>query len=100
MFCSNYVVQYILALEMPWVIADVMNHLEGKYASLSIKKYSSNVIETCLKNSGVEGCARILGELVNSSLFGQLLQDPFANYVIQCALKETKVGSLSLSSLH
>lgn len=90
---GNYVVQYILALEMPWVIADVMDHLEGKYASLSMQKYSSNVIETCLKNSGEEGCVRIVRELVNSSLFGQLLQDPFANYVVQCALKESK-GSL------
>jgi hypothetical protein len=90
---GNYVVQYILALEMPWVIADVMDHLEGKYASLSMQKYSSNVIETCLKNSGEEGCVRIVRVLVNSSLFGQLLQDPFANYVVQCALKESK-GSL------
>lgn len=93
---GNYVVQYILALEMPWVIADVMNHIEGKYASLSIQKYSSNVIETCLKNSGEEGRARIVGELVNSPLFGQLLQDPFANYVVQCALKESK-GSLHIT---
>lgn len=90
---GNYVVQYILALEMPWVIEDVINHLESKYAILSMQKYSSNVIETCLKNSGDEGCGRIIRELVNSSLFGQLLQDPFANYVIQCALKESK-GSL------
>ena len=35
---GNYVVQYILALEMPWVIADVMDHLEGKYAILSMQK--------------------------------------------------------------
>jgi hypothetical protein len=82
---------------MPWVIADVMDHLEGKYASLSMQKYSSNVIETCLKNSGEEGCVRIVRELINSSLFGQLLQDPFANYVVQCALKESKVGNLFLS---
>ena len=43
--------------------------------SFPCKKYNSNVIETCLKNSGEEGCVRIVRELVNSSLFGQLLQD-------------------------
>jgi hypothetical protein len=40
---GNYVVQYILALEMPWVIADVMDHLEGKYASLSMQKKKKKI---------------------------------------------------------
>lgn len=67
---------------MPWVIEDVINHIEGKYVSLSMQKYSSNVLETCFKNSKEEGCACIIQELVSDSLFGQLLEGSFSNYVI------------------
>eukprot|EP01018_Ginkgo_biloba_P014812 Gb_24858 [translate_table: standard] len=87
---GNYVVQYILDLEIPWASVDVMAQLEGNCAYLSMQKFSSNVIEKCLKLSGDEGRACIVRELVNSSRLGQLLQDPFANYVVQSALTVSK----------
>ncbi|KAH9315064.1 hypothetical protein KI387_023691 [Taxus chinensis] len=87
---GNYVVQYVLDLGMPWVTADVVGQLNGNYAHLSMQKFSSNVVERCLKISGEEGRAHIVRELINSSRLGQLLQDPFANYVVQCALTVCK----------
>eukprot|EP00252_Welwitschia_mirabilis_P019721 TRINITY_DN4646_c0_g1_i4.p1 TRINITY_DN4646_c0_g1~~TRINITY_DN4646_c0_g1_i4.p1 ORF type:complete len:925 (-),score=199.35 TRINITY_DN4646_c0_g1_i4:717-3491(-) len=91
---GNYVVQYILDLdEMQWVRKDVMNQLQGNYASLSMQKFSSNVVEKCLKIASDEERANIVHELITSTHLGQLLQDPYANYVVQCALSVCK-GSL------
>lgn len=87
---GNYVVQYILDLGIPWANDAVMNQLEGNYACLSMQKFSSNVVEKCLKLAGEEKRARIIRELINNSRLGQLLQDPFANYVVQSALAASK----------
>lgn len=80
-------------LGIPWANDDVMNQLEGHYACLSMQKFSSNVVEKCLKLAGEEKRARIIRELINNSRLGQLLQDPFANYVVQSALATSKVLS-------
>ncbi|KAJ7566493.1 hypothetical protein O6H91_02G106000 [Diphasiastrum complanatum] len=87
---GNYVVQYILDLGIPWASMEVMIRLEGNYALLSMQKFSSNVVEKCLKQAGDEYRTRIVNELMSSSVLGQLLQDPYANYVVQCALTVTK----------
>eukprot|EP01018_Ginkgo_biloba_P035042 Gb_33608 [translate_table: standard] len=87
---GNYVVQYILDLEIPWATENVIAQLEGNYAHLSMQKFSSNVVEKCLKLSGEENRTTIIRELINSSRLGQLLQDPYANYVVQSALAVSK----------
>ncbi|XP_002961917.2 pumilio homolog 12 [Selaginella moellendorffii] len=92
---GNYVVQYILD-EAPWIAPEVMAQLEGHHAHLAMQKFSSNVVEKCLKQGADDKRARIIHELTKSAFLGQLLQDPFANYVIQCALTVTK-GALHAS---
>eukprot|EP00897_Mesotaenium_endlicherianum_P003606 jgi/Mesen1/3273/ME000019S02688 len=87
---GNYVVQYILDLNLPWATRDVMTRLEGNYPHLSQQKFSSNVVEKCLKLSQEDTRARLVREMVASPRLGQLLQDPFANYVIQSALTVSK----------
>ncbi|KAH9330952.1 hypothetical protein KI387_003060 [Taxus chinensis] len=87
---GNYVVQYILDLKIPWATEDVTDQLEGNYAHLSMQKFSSNVVEKCLKLAGEEKRAQIIRELINTSRLGQLLQDPYANYVVQSALNASK----------
>ena len=58
-----------------------------------MQKFSSNVVERCLKLSGVdperEGIVR---ELVASPLLARLLQDAYGNYVVQSALAITTGG--------
>lgn len=90
---GNYVVQYILDLGIPWATVEVISHLEGNYAHLAMQKFSSNVVEKCLKLAGEESQTLIIQELITSLRLGQLLQDPFANYVVQSALTVSK-GSL------
>lgn len=87
---GNYVVQYVLNLNIPRVTGDIILILEGNYVNLSMQKFSSNVVEKCLKLSRDEARARLIYELINSSQLGQLLQDPYANYVVQCALAVSK----------
>ncbi|KAF5185406.1 Pumilio-like protein [Thalictrum thalictroides] len=87
---GNYVVQFVLELKVPSVNAALMSQFEGKYVLLSTQKFSSNVVEKCLKIFGEEGYSVIIKEFLLSSQFEKLLQDQYANYVIQTALKVSK----------
>ncbi|KAH7567768.1 hypothetical protein JRO89_XS07G0143600 [Xanthoceras sorbifolium] len=93
----NYVVQYIIELKIPSVIANLHSQFEGHYVHLSRQKFSSHVVEKCLRNFG-ESRSQVVHELLSVPHFEQLLQDPFANYVIQSALAATK-GPLHASLL-
>ncbi|XP_072971378.1 putative pumilio homolog 7, chloroplastic isoform X1 [Typha angustifolia] len=90
---GNYVVQYVLDLEIPSALAVLASQFEGKYIKLSMQKFSSNVVEKCLKVFTEHDKATIILELLSMPQFEQLLQDPYANYVIQSALQISK-GSL------
>ncbi|CAL5418040.1 unnamed protein product [Camellia sinensis] len=63
-----------------------------------MQKFSSHVVEKCLKHFE-ESRPRIIHELLSVPHFEQLLQDPFANYVIQSALEVSK-GTLHASLVH
>jgi pumilio RNA-binding family len=93
---GNYVVQYILDLGLPWCNAEVMMRLAGNYAELSTQKFSSNVVEKCLKladQSLEERRDAVVREIMNSPLLDRLLMDPYGNYVVQSTLSVTR-GSL------
>ncbi|URE28159.1 Pumilio domain-containing protein C6G9.14 [Musa troglodytarum] len=85
--------QYILDLRNPLATANLVSQFEGKYVQLSVQKFSSNVVEKCLKTFGEDDRATIIIELLSVSHFDQLLQDPYANYVIRSAIENSK-GSL------
>ncbi|KAM3342552.1 putative pumilio 8, chloroplastic [Capsicum galapagoense] len=95
---GNYVVQFIIELKIPSVAAMLCSQFERHYVYLSRQKFSSHVIEKLLK-CFEESRSRIINELVSEPHFDQLLQDPFANYVIQSALGVTK-GSVRALLLH
>ncbi|KAL6179486.1 hypothetical protein ACLB2K_051001 [Fragaria x ananassa] len=86
---GNYVVQYVIELKIPAVMARVISQLKGHFVLLSMQKCSSHVVEKCLKHYE-ESRAKVIQELLSVSRFEQLLQDPYANYVIQSALSVTK----------
>ncbi|THG13157.1 hypothetical protein TEA_029883 [Camellia sinensis var. sinensis] len=91
--CRNYVVQFVFEIEDPWATVDILDQLEGDYGDLSMQKYSSNVVEKCLKYAGEESQSCIIHELINNRRLDQIMQDPYGNYVIQAALNHSK-GSL------
>ncbi|MBA0595726.1 putative pumilio homolog 8, chloroplastic [Gossypium raimondii] len=92
---GNYVVQYIIELKVRSAVDNLLSQFKGHYVHLSMQKFSSHVVEKCLKYFA-ESRSQIIHELISVVHFEQLLQDPFANYVIQSALAVTK-GSLHAS---
>lgn len=91
LFCRNYVVQIILDQEIPWATDAILDQLQGRFGDLSMQKYSSNVVEKCLKLARDIGRAKIIRELMNSYDLPQIMLDQYGNYVIQSALRECKV---------
>ncbi|KAL2339902.1 hypothetical protein Fmac_007842 [Flemingia macrophylla] len=86
---GNYVVQYVIEMDTAPASAKLLGLFKGNYVNLSTQKFSSHVVEKCLKHI-VDARTRIVRELLTAPRFEQLLQDPFANYVIQSALGVTK----------
>ncbi|KAH0453357.1 hypothetical protein IEQ34_017681 [Dendrobium chrysotoxum] len=97
---GNYVVQYILDLHNQSANAILLSQFKGNYVELSMQKFSSNVVEKCLKVLDEDERAKIIAELLHTETFEQLLQDPYANYVIQSALCTTKGSPLHASLVH
>ena len=50
---GNYVVQYVLELGHAEASGAVIHHLAGHFAELSMQKFSSNVVEKCMKLGGM-----------------------------------------------
>ncbi|KAK3136663.1 hypothetical protein QOZ80_5BG0440570 [Eleusine coracana subsp. coracana] len=90
---GNYVVQYVMDLKIPKANSSLAQQFEGKYIHLSMQKFSSNVVEKCLKVFKEADKANIILELLATPHLEQLLQHPYANYVIYSALQNSK-GSL------
>ncbi|KAB8090586.1 hypothetical protein EE612_015808 [Oryza sativa] len=87
---GNYVIQYVLDLKIPFANAQLASLFQGNYVYLSKQKVGSNVVEKCLKVFPDDDKAAIIWELISASHFEQLLQDPYANYVIHTALVQTR----------
>jgi Pumilio-family RNA binding repeat len=92
---GNYVLQYILDKEF----ADLpllVNQFKGRVVQLSKAKFSSNVIEKViiLQSSISHQCIRVenggresmIEELLAPGAIGELIDDPYGNYVVQTAL--------------
>ena len=74
---GNYVVQYVLELGHPEATERIMDKLTGHYSDLAQQKFSSNVVEKCLKLGGpslAEARERVIRELVASPVMARLLQ--------------------------
>ncbi|XP_062209143.1 putative pumilio homolog 7, chloroplastic [Phragmites australis] len=99
---GNYVVQYVLGLKIPSANAHLASQFEGRYVHLSKQKVSSNVVEKCLKFFSDDDKAVIVRELIKGSHFEQLLQDPYANYVIYTALLHTRghLNNILVEAIH
>ncbi|CAH9084704.1 unnamed protein product [Cuscuta epithymum] len=87
---GNYVVQFILELKIPSAISKLISHFEGNFVHLSTQKFSSHVVEKCLVECDYKVKSKIVHELISTTHFERLLQDPHANYVIQTALRTSE----------
>ncbi|KAF5001293.1 hypothetical protein FGRMN_1138 [Fusarium graminum] len=84
---GNYVVQYIIDLNEPVFTEPIVLTFKDCITSLSRHKFSSNVIEKCLRCAQPFSKDLIVDELLRNQEMERLLRDSFANYVIQTALE-------------
>lgn len=83
---GNYLIQSILDCAPPAVRTNIKVKMEGKFMRLSKQKFSSNVVEKCLKQSSAHWRNIIIRELIAQPAVGELLRDRYGNFVIQCSL--------------
>ncbi|KDN49895.1 ARM repeat-containing protein [Tilletiaria anomala UBC 951] len=83
---GNYVVQYVLDLNDARFSEAVIRQFVGNVCALSVQKFSSNVIEKCVRVSEQATKKQLIEELINRTRLEKLLRDSFANYVVQTAL--------------
>lgn len=83
---GNYVVQYILDLAETRFTNPLCGTFAGNIPALSKQKFSSNVIEKCLRTA--DGSARrdMIDEILSGNELEKMLRDSFANYVVQTAM--------------
>ncbi|KAI0025815.1 armadillo-type protein [Xylariomycetidae sp. FL0641] len=83
---GNYVVQYIIDLNEPSFTTPIVHQLLGHVGDLSRHKFSSNVIEKCLRCGNEASKSALVDELMAPGEMERLLRDSYGNYVIQTAL--------------
>ncbi|OCK77345.1 ARM repeat-containing protein [Lepidopterella palustris CBS 459.81] len=83
---GNYVVQYILDLNEQSFTRPLCLGFRSQVAELSKQKFSSNVIEKCIRVADMETRRVLIEELLEPIELEKLLRDSYANYVIQTAL--------------
>ena len=83
---GNYVVQYVVEHSSPTVARELAGRLKGNFVTLSRQKFSSNVVEKLLNCNDPTVVSMLVDEIIAYPAMGDLLQDAFANYVIQTAL--------------
>ena len=90
----NFVVQHVMTAvpkARDWLHAA----FRGRYVSLSTQAASSHVVQRCLDLFSPEQADEIVGELLACHHWGftfqQLITDPYANYVLQSAMRRREV---------
>jgi len=84
---GNYVIQYIIDLNEPAFTEPVVNQFRTHVSQLSRHKFSSNVIEKCLRCAQDPSKDMIVDEILAPGEIKNLIRDNYANYVIQTALE-------------
>ncbi|RCH78622.1 hypothetical protein CU098_004331, partial [Rhizopus stolonifer] len=95
---GNYVVQYVLELGDAKFSDQLIRQFIGHISELSVQKYSSNVIEKCIRVAEEDTRSHLIEEMINKPQLEKLLRDSYANYVVQTALdfaNETQHQKLS-----
>ncbi|KAL5534613.1 hypothetical protein ACEPAG_1076 [Sanghuangporus baumii] len=93
---GNYVVQYILDLNDSRFSDAVIRQFTGNVCALSVQKFSSNVIEKCIRVAETNTRKMLIDEILNRTRLEKLLRDSFGNYCVQTALDYADPGQRAL----
>ncbi|KAJ3039073.1 hypothetical protein HDV00_012631 [Rhizophlyctis rosea] len=83
---GNYVVQYVLDLPDGRYANAMIQRFIGNICLLSVQKFSSNVIEKCIRVAHIDIRRALVNEILNKDRLNKLLGDCYGNYVVQTAL--------------
>ncbi|EAU92953.2 pumilio-family RNA binding protein [Coprinopsis cinerea okayama7 len=93
---GNYVVQYILDLNDNRFSDGVIRQFLGNICALSVQKFSSNVMEKCIRVAEHNTRKLVIEELLNRTRLEKLLRDSYGNYCVQTALDYAEPGQRAL----
>ncbi|CAO0802959.1 unnamed protein product [Mucor circinelloides] len=83
---GNYVVQYVLGLDNAAYYDGLIRRFIEPIRELSVQKFSSNVIEKCIRVAGKETRRLLIAGIIDHPNMERFLRDSYANYVIQTCL--------------
>ncbi|EIW86350.1 ARM repeat-containing protein [Coniophora puteana RWD-64-598 SS2] len=93
---GNYVVQYVLDLNDNRFSEGVIRQFTGNVCALSVQKFSSNVIEKCIRVAEHSTRKILIEEVLNRSRLEKLLRDSYGNYCVQTALDYAEASQRAL----
>lgn len=80
---GNYLVQHVLELNIQPYTERIIEKFFGNICKLSLQKFSSNAIEQCIRTASPSTREQMLQEFLSFPNIEQLLDDCYANYVMQ-----------------
>ncbi|ODV85242.1 hypothetical protein CANARDRAFT_179327, partial [[Candida] arabinofermentans NRRL YB-2248] len=91
---GNYVVQYLITLDIYELNTELVKIMVPYICELSVQKFSSNVVEKCLKiqlnsnsnNTSNDHFNPLFETLLQPAILTTLIKDQYGNYVIQTAM--------------
>ena len=83
---GNYVLQYIIDLNDPVFTNPLCYSLQSRVVDLSKHKFSSNVVEKCIRHAEPPINTMMVDEMLGANEIEKMLRDSYANYVVQTAL--------------
>ncbi|KAJ3448517.1 pumilio homology domain family member [Anaeramoeba flamelloides] len=83
---ANYVIQYMLNNDIR--ADEIIEAVKGHMIKLATQKFSSNVVEKCLRVANDKTRKLLIDEFIeNEDSMKTLLMDNYANYVVQTSIK-------------
>ncbi|KAJ2612768.1 hypothetical protein H4S08_002558 [Coemansia sp. RSA 1365] len=83
---GNYVVQYVLDLHISEYSEPLITKFVGHICALSLQKFSSNVMEKCIRLASPATRKLLVAPLLQRDKLDMLMRDSYGNYVVQTAL--------------
>lgn len=80
---ANYVVQSLFNQNDIYLCSDIIKTIVDHFFSLSMQKFSSNVVENCIRFSNFEVVQKIYKDIMSTGKLGSMLNNTYGNFVIE-----------------
>ena len=80
---ANYVVQSLFNQNDIHLCDEIINTIVEHFFSLSMQKFSSNVVENCIRYSDEAVVKKIYKDIINTGKLGSMLNNTYGNFVIE-----------------